>query len=145
MRVIIPIAFIILLALILWFGYGMDTAPVLFSKLVGEPEGFNDRTVTVEAIYVSCGELTLLTEYVIYLGTGSGRELKPVGDSIWLEGQIPQEIQNQLFQITIPASFYGKLKVTGLFETEGGYGPADQFKYRLTAKKVELLDWTPPE
>ena len=148
MRVIIPIAFIVLLAIILWVGYGMDAAPVPFSKLVNEPEQYSGRTVTVEAIYVNGWETSLLTEYVAYIGNGSNRELKPVGDSIWLEGPIPQEIQDRLFKITSPAgesAYYGKFKVTGLFETEGKYGAMDQFKYRLTVKNVELLEWTPPE
>jgi hypothetical protein len=148
MRVIIPIAFIVLVAVILWIGYGIDAAPVPFSKLVSEPERYNGRTVTVEAIYVNDGEEVLLTEYVAYIGTGDARELKPVGDSIWFEGPISQEIQDQLYKITNPAgetACYGKLKVAGVFETKGKYGPANRFKYRLTVKTAALLDWTPPE
>jgi hypothetical protein len=148
MRVIILIAFIVLVAVILWIGYGIDAAPVLFSKLVSEPERYNGRTVTVEAIYVNDGEGALLTEYVAYIGTGDARELKPVGDSIWFEGPISQEIQDKLYKIAGLAEasvIYGKLKVAGVFETKGKYGPANRFKYRLTAKTVALLDWTPPE
>jgi hypothetical protein len=148
MKVFIPIAAIVLLAVILWIGYGMDPTPLNVNKLVGSAEGYNGRTVTVEAIYVSGGEGTLLTEYVTSLGTGSTRELKPVGESIWFDGTLPPELQGQLHEITSPAgetSYYGKLKVTGLFESGDSYGPVNQFKYRLTAEKVKALDWTPPE
>jgi hypothetical protein len=147
MRVIIPIASIVILVVILYFGYGMNTA-VPFSKLVSEPERYNGRTITVEAIYFNGWEWVLLTEYVAYIGTGSARELKPVGDSIWFDGLIPQKIQDQLYKITSAAgetAYYGKLKVTGLFETGGNYGLMNRFKYQLTAKNVELLEWTPPE
>jgi hypothetical protein len=147
MRFIIPIAFIVLLAVILWVGYGMDPSSVPFSELVSEPERYNGRTISVEGIYVNGWGWTLLTEYVAYIGTGNTRELKPVGDSIWFEGQIPQEIQGRLYQITAAGetAYYGKLKVSGVFETGGSYSPANQFKHRITAKKVELLDWTLPE
>jgi hypothetical protein len=147
MKLIIPIAAVALLAVILWIGYGMESA-VPFGKLVDEPERYNGRTVTVEAIYVNGWGSTVLTEYVAYIGTGSARELKPVGDSIWFEGQILREIQDQLYKISTPpgeVAYYGKLKATGVFEGGGRYGPANQFKYRLTAKKVELLDWALPE
>jgi hypothetical protein len=141
-------AFVILLAVILWLGYGIDAAPVPFSKLVSEPERYNGRTVTVEAICVDGWGTVVLTGYAAYLGTGSARELKPVGDSIWFDGLVPQEIQDQLFKITNPAgevSYYGKLKVKGVFEAGGSYGPVNQFKYCLTAKNMEHLDWAPPE
>jgi hypothetical protein len=148
MRFIIPIAFIILLAVILWVGYGLDPSPVPFSKLINEPERYNGRTISVEGIYVNGWGWTILTEYAAYIGTGNNRELKPVGDSIWMENPVPQEIQAQLYKITNPAgeiAYYGKLKISGKFETGGRYGPSNQFKYRITTKKVELLDWTLPE
>jgi hypothetical protein len=148
MRAIVIVASILLLLGILGTGCGTGAALVSFSDLTSNPKQYSGKTVTVEGIYVRGWEWILLTDSVAFIGTGDARELRPVGESIWFAGLIPQDIQDNLYQYTSPAgdnSYFGKIKATGLFETEGKYGQMNRYKYRLTASKVELLEWTPPE
>ena len=146
--------FLIIVALIIiplaGGGCGGDakSVAVTINDLITNPEQYSGKTVTVEGIYVRGWEVDVLAESAAFLGTGKAKELKPVGATIWFAGLVPVEVQNGLYKFD-SAQFgvqsYGKVRVTGLFETEGDYGNMNQYKYRITATKIELLDWTPPE
>ena len=124
------------------------SAAVTINDLAANPAQYSGKTVTVEGIYVRGWEVDVLAESAAFMGIKDDKELKPVGETIWFAGLVPAEVQNGLYKFD-SAQFgvqtYGKVRVTGLFETEGDYGNMNQYKYRITAAKMELLDWTPPE
>jgi hypothetical protein len=121
---------------------------VNLNELVSAPEQFNGKTVTVDGIYINGWEFTILTEGITFTVSGDSKELKAVGDSIWFAGFLSQDIRDRLYSYTSPGAGpqrYGKIRVTGLFESGGKYGNMNSYKYRITVEKAELLDWTPPE
>jgi len=120
----------------------------MLSELISKPEQFNGKTVTVDGLYVSGWESTVLAENIKFTISGESKELSVVGKPIWFAGTMPLDIQNKLYQNTSPVAgpqHFGKVRVTGLFEYGDNYGYGKIYKYRITASKVELLDWTPPE
>ena len=148
MKNAIRLAVILIILSLFCTGCGAKAAAVSFNELVSSPDKYSGKTVSVEGIYVRGWEWILLADAVAYAGTGANRELRPVGDSIWFASLMPKEVQDKLYVYKSPAgdtTYYGKIKATGLFETEGEYGHMNLYKYRFTATKVELLDWTPPE
>jgi hypothetical protein len=127
---------------------GSPQPTATLNDLVTKPEQFSGKTVTVDGIYVNGWESTVLTENITFSGSSEARELKASENSIWFAGFVPLDISDKLYQHTSPLAgpqHYGKLRVTGLFETGGKYGNTYLFKYRITVKSVEMLDWTPPE
>jgi hypothetical protein len=129
-------------------GCGAKPAGVTFNDLFSTPEKYSGKAVTVAGIYMRGWEWLILADAVAYIGTGNTRELKPVGDSIWFAGLMPKDVQDKLSQFTShtgDTTYFGKLRVTGIFETEGKYGNMNAYKYQITASKVELMDWTPPK
>lgn len=137
-----------LLLFILVTGCGGSGVDVTLAELVTQPQQYSGKIVTVEGIYLNGWGATILVENVQFTGSGDTKELEPVGNSIWFAGFLPKDIRADLYQYTSPEAgpeHYGKVKITGLFETEGDYGNMNQFKYRITIEKAELLNWTPPE
>jgi hypothetical protein len=130
-------------------GCGGGSQPTTtLNELVTDPAQFSGKTITVDGIYINSWESTVLAENITFTGSSGARELKVPENSIWFAGFLPVDINNKLHQHTSPLAgpqHYGKLRVTGLFETAGKYGNSYTFKYRITAKNVEILDWTPPE
>lgn len=127
---------------------GNSAASATLDDLVSHPEQYSGKTVIVEGIYINGWEWTVLADGIAFLGDEKPKELTIVGNSIWFAGIIPLETRNQLYDYTSPGAgqqHFGKLRVTGLFESGGKYGYLSQYKNRITADKVELLDWAPPE
>jgi hypothetical protein len=121
---------------------------VTLNELISNPGQYNNQTVTVDGIYLNGWERTVLAEDIKFTGSNDPQELSAAGNAIWFAGMIPLKIRDKLYAHTsleAGPQHYGKIRVTGLFETEGKYGYLSQYKYRITAAKVELLDWTPPE
>ncbi len=140
-----------LIVLTLLCGCGSKSVPTAaFNDLISNPQQYNGKTVTVDGIYVSGWESTVLAENIKFTVNDSdaSKELNILGKPIWFAGFIPLDIQNKLYQNTSPAAgpqHFGKVRVTGLFEYGDNYGYGKIYKYRITATKVELLDWTPPQ
>ncbi len=130
-------------------GCSRDGGPtVSFRELVSQPALYSGKTVTVDGIYVNGWEWTFLAGDITFTGSGDTKEIKPVGEAIWFSGFLPPGIRENLYEhysLATDTVKYGKLRVTGIFETEGKYGNMNAYKYRITVEKVELLDWTPPE
>jgi hypothetical protein len=125
-----------------------SNATVTFDELLAKPEQYNSKTVTVDGIYVNGWEWTVLAGNITFIGNSGSKELKAVGNAIWFAGFLPQDVRDHLYQYTSPGAGpqrYGKVRVTGIFESGGKYGNMDAYRYRITASKVELLDWTPPK
>ncbi len=118
------------------------------NELTSNPEQYNGKTVTVDGIYINGWESTVLAEGIAFIVGGDSKELEAVGDSIWFAGFLSQDIRDRLYSYTSPGAGpqrFGKIRVTGLFESNGKYGNMNAYKYRITVQKAELLDWTPPE
>lgn len=121
---------------------------VTLAELVAQPQQYSGRTVTVEGIYLNDWAATVIAEDVRFTGGGDTKELILYGNSIWFSGFLSKEIRAELYQYTSPEAGpqrYGKIRATGLFETEGKYGNMNQYRYRITVDSAELLDWTPPQ
>ena len=134
--------------LIVFSGCGTKAAAVTFNDLISNPQQFNGKTVTIEGIYVSGWESTVLTQDINFTIKDEIKELNIIGKPIWFAGSLALDIQTRLYQNNSPAAgpqHFGKLRVTGLFEYGGNYGYGKIYKYRITATKTEMLDWAPPK
>jgi hypothetical protein len=128
-------------------GCGQASVPVTLNDLLTTPEQYSGKTVTVEGIYVRSWEWNMLTEQITFAGNAKNQELVPSAKAVWFAGVLPQEIQDRLYKYINWAgdpTRYARFRVTGKFET-GKYGPMNRYKSRVTAEKIEWLDWTPPQ
>ena len=64
---------------------------------------------------------------------------------LWIEGGIPQEIYDSLYQQEMmgPTERYGQIRIKGKFEYGGEYGHLGQYEYQIVPAEVWLLSWTP--
>ncbi len=117
---------------------------VTFEQLFSSPEQFHGKDIILEGFYFQGFETVVLAESLEYSGYAEGH-LIPKGRMLWVEGGIPLEIYNQLYQQQMmgPTERYGKIKVKGKFEYGGQYGHVGGYNYQITPSQVELLSWTP--
>lgn len=122
-----------------------DRQKVTFDQLFSNPEEYHGRYITLEGFYFHGFEVIVLSEDLRYSGYAEGH-LIPQGKMLWIEGGIPQEIYNQLYQQQMmgPTERYGKIRVKGKFEYGGQYGHLGQYNYQITPSEVELISWVPP-
>ena len=123
-------------------------ATITFDELIANAEKYNGKTVTVDGIYVSSMESTVLTGNIHFTPSGESKELLTAGTDIWFAGFLPQKVRDKLYAYTSPDAgpqHYGKLRVTGVFESGGKYGNMHTFHYRIIASGVETVDWAPPK
>jgi hypothetical protein len=143
--------FSILIVVLLFLSGGCSAASkatVTFDELISNAEKYNGKTVTVDGIYVSSFEATVLAGNIQFTPNGESEELTTVGSAIWFAGFLPQEVRDKLYAHTSPdagVQHYAKVRVTGMFESGGKYGNLHEYHYRITASKVQFLDWTPPK
>lgn len=61
---------------------------------------------------------------------------------------MPSEVSSRLYvQTDTPSGYaehFGKVRVTGDFETGARYGHMDAYSYQITVKSAESVDWSPP-
>jgi hypothetical protein len=64
---------------------------------------------------------------------------------LWIEGEVPREIYDQVSQQDMmgPTERYGKVRITGRFEYGAGYGHGGGFTAQIVPSEVELLPWSP--
>jgi len=119
---------------------------VTFEQLFSSPKQFHGKNIILEGFYFHGFEVIVLAECLEYSGYAEGH-LVPRGKMLWVEGGIPLEIYNQLYQQQMmgPDERYGKLKVKGKFEYGGQYGHVGAYNYQITPSQVELLSWSPSE
>jgi len=107
-------------------------------KLLEQAQTFNGKTVTVDGAYL--GRPGNPSTSVLALGVSTldnGLDAQPSGEQIWLDG-FPQEAANSLHQ---PGdAVYGFVRVSGLFEAAGGYGPDQQYKYRIQVASATPIE-----
>jgi hypothetical protein len=119
--------------------------PLNFADLIAQADKHNGKTVTVEAFYFSGFEISAIAGSLEPHHSGMWG-LIPTGPLVWVKGGITQELLDKMYTQTVTPSGYtehfGKLKVTGKFET-GKFGHLDAYDYRIDITAAELLDWTP--
>lgn len=122
------------------------TQTATFDQLLARPIQYNDKMVTVDGFYFHGFEVIVLSEKLVYSGHATGH-LIPRGEMIWIEGGIPIEVYDNLYQQRMmgPTERYGKVRITGKFQYGGTYGHLDSYTYQITPSEVELLSWSPPE
>ena len=126
---------------------GNDTAQeVTFNQVFSRPSEFHNRIIMIEGFYFHGFELVVLSEKIEFSGHAAGH-LIPRGEMIWIEGGIPLEVYDKLYQQSMmgPTERYGKIRINGRFQYGGNYGHLGAYTYQITAAKVELLPWSPPE
>jgi len=136
-----------LLGISLLAGCGRSSSSVSFEQLVSDAEKYDGKTVTLDAFYFSGFEISALSGSLQPASSGEWR-IVPSQPLIWIEGGIPEETFNTLFKQTSTPSgypeYYGKMNVTGIFETGGQYGHLGAYKYQIIVAEARLLEWTPP-
>ena len=118
---------------------------VTFSKLFASPDKYNGKRIMIEGFYFHGFEVIVLSEELEYSGLAPGH-LVPKGKMVWIEGGIPEEIHDKLYQQQMagPEERYGKVKVTGEFEYGAKYGHLGAYNYQIVASEVQLTPWSLP-
>ena len=118
---------------------------VAFEQLFSAPQQYHGKIITTESFYFHGFETIVLAGALELSGYAEGH-LFPEGNMLWIEGGIPVETYDRLYQQQMmgPTERYGKIRVTGKFQYGGQYGHGGAFSHQITPSQVELLPWTPP-
>ncbi len=107
-------------------------------NLLEKAQQYNGKEVVVNGAYL--GKDNPATS-VLALGVSTadnGLDAQPLGDQIWLDGFPKSSMQNQLHQ---PGdAIYGFVRVNGVFESGGSYGPDNKYKYRIQVASAEPIE-----
>ena len=124
---------------------GVETSELTFERLFAEPEQYNGKEITLEGFCFYGFEVMVLAEKLEYSGYAPGH-LVPKGRMIWIEGGIPEEVYNELYEQRMmnPLENYGKVGMTGRFEYGSHYGHLGGYSSQIVPTEVVLLPWSPP-
>jgi hypothetical protein len=124
---------------------GCGSSAVDISKLLSKPADYNGKVVTFDAFYFSGFEIQVLAAGLTH--PPSSKDWVPAPPNIWITGNIPQSVLDQLYKQTgTPSGYdehYGKMRVTGTFQYGGKYGHMDAYRYQLVATDATILNWMP--
>jgi hypothetical protein len=116
---------------------GQDRA-LAVPDLLARAQQYSGQQVTVNGFYVGRNgnpPLSVLTPVVSTLD--NGLDAQPAGESVWLEG-FPEATLSALHQ---PGdAIYGLVRVSGQFESAGGYGPEGQYQYLIRVGSAESIE-----
>ena len=133
-------------------GQGTPTDPpppagqnVSFNELFATPDRYNGSEILLEGFYFHGWESNLLSERMEPSGFAKGH-FWPQGQRLWVEGSIPTEVYEQLYQQQMmgPLERYGKVRIKGIFDYGETYGHGGGLDAQIVPSKVELLPWSPP-
>ena len=143
-RLYTVISFVIFTALLISGCTKPSVPTITFDQLFSDPARYNGKTITLEGFYFSGFEIIVLAEKLEPSGYAQGH-LIPKGRMLWIEGGIPKEIYDRLYQQQMmgPTERYGKIRVTGKFQYGGRYGHLGGYNAQITPSEVELLEWSP--
>jgi hypothetical protein len=106
-------------------------------NLLAQAQQYNGKDVLVDGAFIGRGNPS---STVLALGVSTldnGLDAQPLGEQIWLEN-FPAEAARNLHQ---PGdAVYGFVRVSGRFESAGGYGPENKYKYRILVASAEPID-----
>ncbi len=112
-----------------------------FSKLLNNPEKYNGKTVSVEGYFFSGFEISVLSGS---LQSSSFREgnVAPVTPMIWLTGTYPENFRDGLRKQSVTPSgyteYYGKVRITGVFQYGSEYGHMNAYDYKITVSEFAV-------
>jgi hypothetical protein len=125
-------------------GYKQNFQGFSFEQWLSDPDQYNSQEITIDGYYFEGFEIIVLSEKLNYSGQAEGLFI-PTGRMLWIEGGIPQEIFDSLYQQDVmgPTERYGQIRIKGKFEYGGEYGHLGQYAYQVIPSEVWLLSWTP--
>jgi len=133
---------VMLLLLTFALGCGQDrNQEVTFQELLANPSEYDGKSITLEGFFFQGFEVQVIAEMLDYSGYAEGH-LIPKGEMIWIEGGIPKEVYDGLYQQHMmgPEERYGKVKVTGKFEYGEKYGHLGGYNSQIIPSRVEVLE-----
>jgi hypothetical protein len=118
---------------------------VTFGQLIDSPAQYNGRVIVIDGFFFSGFEVQVLSERLQYSVYAEGHAV-PAGKMLWVDGGIPQETYDQLYQQSQmgPAERYGRLSIKGKFDYGGKYGHLGEYSYQIEPIAVSLIPWSPP-
>ena len=118
---------------------------VTFDQLFSNPNGYSNRDVTIEGFFFQGFEIIALSERLELSGLAVGH-LVPRGRMIWVSGGISKDVYDSLSQQQMmgPIERYGKVRMTGKFESGGKYGHVGGYDQQITPTETGILPWSPP-
>ena len=135
-----------LLLLTITLGCGQDkNREITFQELLANPSEYDGKDITLEGFFFHGFEIQVIAEMLDYSGYAEGH-LIPKGEMIWIEGGIPKEVYDNLYQQHMmgPDERFGKVKVTGRFEYGDKYGHLGGYNSQIIPSRIELLEWSRP-
>lgn len=122
-----------------------EVAEVTFNQLFADPDKYNSNEIIIEGFYFHGFEVIVLSESLEFSGYAQGH-LIPEGKMVWVEGGIPQEVYDKLYQQQMmgPLERYGKVRVKGKFEYGAEYGHLGAYSAQIVPSEMEVLPWSPP-
>lgn len=123
----------------------VPAAEVTFDQLFADPHQYNTNEITIEGFFFHGFEVIVLSERLELSGYAEGH-LIPAGRMVWVEGGIPQETYDNLYQQQSmgPLEHYGKVRVTGEFEYGAEYGHLGAYSAQIVPSEAVVLPWSPP-
>ena len=123
-----------------------NVASVTFEQLLADPNHFNGKEITIEGFVFLGFEIMVLSEELNPSGYAEGH-LIPDERMLWIEGGIPADIRDELYEQRMmgPSERYGKVLVRGVFQYGGQYGHLGAYQYQISPSEIQLLSWSPPQ
>ncbi len=126
-------------------GCGSSVQGITFDQLFADQDKYNGKQVIIEGFYFHGWEVIILCERLEYSGHAEG-QLAPNGRWLWIEGGIPKEVYDKLYQQDMmgPQERYGKVRIKGKFEYGAQYGHLGGYSSQIVPSEVELIPWSIP-
>ncbi len=110
---------------------------ISFFELQNNPEKYNGQKITTQGYYFWNKMIWVLAEGVATEEDGSSPQ--PMGDPIWMEGFPPPESE-KLNQGPNNSYVWGKVEVTGTFQSGGGFGRDGAYQNILYVEEAKALE-----
>ncbi len=115
---------------------GLDIPGSLrLADLLAQPDAYSGQTVTLVAYYYWTPQTWVLAEGIRSLD--GVHNAVPIGKQIWVDG-FPANVSGDL-NVIDNTNVHGLVKVTGRFDTRGGYGAGKSYPYRLVVSAAEAV------
>lgn len=126
-------------------GDSSKTTPITFDQVFTTPSEYNGEEISIKGFIFLGFETMVLSEELVVSGYANNH-LIPGERMLWLEGSIPAEIYQELYEqhMVSPDERYGKITVEGKFYYGGNYGHLGAYEYQITPNQIQLLTWSPP-